>query len=172
MGITDVLATLGTAGVGWLASSLTTHFQHRREDELRHEEQSYKEADCLASLYEEALFVLDRNARTLGRGDDEALNTTLKILARIQLTSTASIRDQYDAAADALDAWAAKARAAEPKRISPGLLLIRSGDSEKKKLADELFPAYQESFHRLQEMMREHIATIRQKADRKRRGMP
>lgn len=158
--IASLLGALIAGGV----SGLTLFLSHRREDNRERRGQREKRLDLLSALYEEALFVLDRNARAMSLGTKDDANNAVRILARLRLGAPADIRQQYVVTAEALDSWAEEAQRGSPKPVAGGFVLISSGDTPHQEKAKTLFPVYDAAYEKLQQMMQQHLEALREVA--------
>jgi hypothetical protein len=148
-----LIGVLVGSAIASLTGLLAHRYQVRRDGVIRREQRL---AD-LRALYQDAIVVLDRTSRAAGEGTTEELNEMVRLRARLALGSTEAIRTQFDTVGAALDACAEEARAAQPQRLGATAVMIGSHQQQFRVKAEKLFPAFEEGFEQLQDMMRDHI---------------
>lgn len=157
----EALIALISAALGGSISVITLLITNRRDDHRESRASHERQVEATAALYEEALFVLDRNARQSCVATEEFAERAVRVLTSLRLRASSDVLRAYLAAGEALDAWAAEAREAAPKRIAGGLAIISSTDSLHRSKAEGLFPEYAKRFETLEETMRRHLVSLR-----------
>lgn len=108
---TFTLITLAlTSLFALLVTIVTTRLAASREDREFKRQLKREKLEATRTLYEDALFMLERLVIHLGRGDKVEQDEFTRMLARLSLRSTDEIKNLYEQAAESAQAWAAEYR--------------------------------------------------------------
>ncbi len=152
------IVTVAVSGVFGLLVAVITHWlSMSRESQSLRRDLARDEMKSLGELYEDALFVLDRQIRTYGMGTDADQDRVLKLLARLSLYGRQDVQDKYQRASELIDTWCAERNAADPKRMGGSILIFTTSDREHRAKAEVAWPAAERAFNELKALMREHL---------------
>ena len=148
-----------TSLFGLLVTIVTNRLTASREDRDFKRQLKRENLEATRTLYEDALFMLERLVIQRGRGDKAEQDEFTRMLARLSLRSTNEIKNLYEQAAESALDWAAEYRKSQPEQTG-GMLWYKSGVGKYTEEAEALYPKFQEKFIKLKTIMAEHLSNI------------
>lgn len=155
----DLLSNVLLTMLGAVITLVAQHLTHRREDRRQTASKLETHHAEMSGLFTDASAAIDKLCGSKCRVADEYHNEFIKTKARLRLGAPREIYLQFEATCEALDTWASKSRAADPKPFDGGYT-ISSMDSTYRKEAEQLWPAFFEAKQRLDQMFQEHLASL------------
>ena len=157
---TFALITLAlTSFFGLLVTIVTNRLTAGRGDREFKRELKREKLEATRTLYEDALFMLERLVISLGRGDNVGQDEFTRLMARLSLRSTAEIKRLYEQTVESAQDWAAQYRKSQPDRMGD-MLFYKSGVQKYAQEAESLYPKFQANLAKLETIMIEHISNI------------
>jgi len=157
---TFALITLAlTSFFGLLVTIVTNRLTAGRGDREFKRELKREKLEATRTLYEDALFMLERLVISLGRGDKVGQDEFTRLMARLSLRSTAGIKRLYEQTVESAQDWAAQYRKSQPEQMGE-ILFYKSGVQKYAQEAESLYPKFQANLAKLETIMIEHISNI------------
>jgi hypothetical protein len=154
-----LITVLVSSVFGLIVAVATSKLSSSSENKVFRRQLRRDKVDATRLLYEDALFVLNRTVSRLGVGDNTEQTEINRMLARLALSSTNDIRNQYEKTAEAVDTWAATYRKSQPERHGDNAI-VKSGMGKYREEADLLIPNLEENLSKLRKLMIEHIGNL------------
>jgi len=155
------------SGLLGLAVAVVTSLLLSRKDEAARRHQAAREAyEELKVIYADALASLEKCIREVsGQGTFPGLQESLAInSARVALVAPENVVAQHHKVGDLVYAWSVEYRRGQPQPIGPSELnavLISSTDTPHREKANELYPQLMAASTDLANLMRSHLAKVR-----------
>lgn len=154
-----LLAALSGGFFGLAVAVVTGWLTSRREGRTFRRQFSRDRVEAVRTLYEDALFSIETLIVHRGLGSEEGQANYSRLLARLALSSTDEIREQFGETTGAAQAWGAQQRQAEPRELG-GMLIYSSGVQRYADEAEKLYPTFRDNLHKLRTMMVEHLQLL------------
>lgn len=155
------LVTVFVSGFfGLVVALATTYVAHLIENRRHVRDSRRRRRDEIEALYVDTLATLEKAMRETTKLDDysESLEAFPRVNARLMLTSTPEIIDQYAIVGHCLYEWSTEYRKGSPKRINDtGAALVSSDMLPHSDKAKDLYPKLNAAVVELSQLMTAHI---------------